>query len=421
MNERIAITGYGCLTAAGNNLSSTWKAIKEGVTGIDKITLWDPSKWEYTLGGEIKNFSAEKFLVNRKLIKLLTRQDIIGLNAVSQALEHSNLLSYQASLEDASAFNNRTGVFVAASGIKFIHQYDYFPVFHHSEKDFNLFAEKLTEYVHPMWLLRALLNNVLAYTGIQYGFKGTNQNIINHGVSGIQAIIEAAQAIKNGTIDRAVVIGYDSNLEPETQMYYSIANLLSKNGLFPFHQNRDGTVLGEGAGSLILESFSSAKERNAIIYGEILGFSSSSEALGIFSIEHNGIGLIKCIQGALNQACQQTSDISLITPHGNGNINSDATEAFAIQQLFGKQTCVTGFKWALGHTIAAAGVIETILTLLALQEKKGPGIANLTELAKDCSGLNVSQYAKDLKGPIGLVVNRAFGGLNSCLVLKGNM
>ncbi len=420
MTERVLVTGYGCITAAGDNAEQSWSSIKQQQTGIDKISLWDVSNWTYQLAGELKNYNARKMLSDRKLLKLLSRHDIIGLSAVSQALEHSDLLVYRESLAKTDEFNERTGVFAASPGNKYQQQYDFMPLISHSEGKLDRFAELLFEDVHPMWLLRILPNNVLAYTGIQYGFKGTNQNITNHAVSGVQAILEAAMAIKYGLIDRAVVVAYDSCVEPQSIYYHSHMGLVSKTAVKTFDRNRDGTIFAEGAGALVLESESSAQMRGAQIYGEILSGATASEANGIFSLGEDGEGLKRVISLSLEKSGLEPSQIDMIVAHGNGNVKSDASEAKAISEKFQQyQTPVTGFKWALGHTLTASGVIETIMCLCAMREKTVPGIATLEQQAYDCQGITVSADAKPTDARAALVLARGFGSLNACVAIKG--
>lgn len=421
MAERVVVTGWGGLSSVGHTIEETWTNIKQGKSGIDKITAWDSTDWEYSLGAEIKNFDPKPY-IDRKLLKLISRHDTIGLAAVEQAIRHSQLLAYRASLSDTTEFNERTGVYVASPGSKFHQQYDYFPLLTHAQGDLKKFGTDISNIVHPMWLLRTLPNNVLAYTGIQYGFKGPNQNIINHSVGGLQAINEAALELKRGTMDRAVIVGYDAALEPQSQIYFSALGVLSKKGVQSFDENRDGTILGEGAGALILETLTSAKNRGATIYGEIVAGATTTEAAGIFSIQEEGEGLKRVMQEILERSNLLPEDIGFITAHGNGTRISDRIEANIIKTIFAdNQPPVTGFKWALGHTIAATGVIDTILTLHSLEEKMVPGIATLSKKAKDCQELKVSRESQVIKKSTGLIINRGFASINSCLVVKNHI
>jgi len=416
--QRVVITGFGAITALGHDIATTWQAIKQGQTGIDPITAWDTSNAEFAYGAEIKHYNPRLLIDDRKLLKLITKQDVLGLNAAKQAILQSEILSYRASLTDATEFNDRTGVYAGSAGSKYYHQYDFIPLLHQAAADWQQFPQHLFETVHPMWLLQILPNNTLAYIGIQHGFKGPNQNIVNHGVSGLQAIAEAFRAIQSGMIDRAVVVGYETAIEVQGQAYYASLGVLSRQDCKPFSANRDGTILAEGAGSLVLESERSATARGARIYGEILAASTRNEALGMISISDHGASVSAAMQDCLDAARLTPGDIGMITAHGNGTAISDASEANAITQLFSRHSVpVTAFKWAIGHALSAAGVIETIFTLLALNEAIVPGIANLTTVT-DCQAVQVSNKPQTPRAPIGLIINRAFAGLSSCLLIN---
>lgn len=420
--NRVVITGFGCLTSVGSDFMSSWDAIKAGHSGITMIQQWDVTGWEHPLGAEIKNYEPRTMISDRKLLKLLSRHDVIGLNAVAQAVAHSGIMPYRDTLADVTQFNDRFGVYVGSPGMRYTQQYDFHPLLTYAAGDMKKFGEGLFEQVHPMWLLRILPNNVLAYTGIQYNFKGANENVTNHAVSGMQALTEAYYALRDGIVDRAVAVSYESGVEPEAQINYGTLGALSPTGLRPYDQERNGTVLAEGAGCLVLETLSAAEERNATIYGEILGAATTSEAMGVFPIRDDGDGLARAIQGALKKARMGANDIGVITAHGNGTQNSDATEAMAISRVFGANTVpVMGYKWSLGHTLTAAGVIETLFSLQSLREKQIPGIATLNKVAYDCMDLNVSQQPQAIKLPIALGITRGFASVNSCLIISSDV
>jgi len=417
--DKIVVTGLGCVTAAGPDLESTWQAVKDKKTGIDKITLWDPCDSPYQLAGEIKDFNPRRMISDRKLLRFLSKQDVIGLNAVEQVIEHSGLILYRDQLSDPTEFNERMGMYVGSPGNKFAQQYDFLPLFTHSKGDTKKFAEELFEQVHPMWLLRILPNNVLAYIGINYGFKGPNQNIANHGISGTQAIIEALHDLRAGVIDRAIVVGYEYACDLHNMKYYESMGLLSPTGLNAFDERHDGTILAEGAGALVLETEKAAQERGAVIYGEMQGGMTASEAHGILSVRDDGEGVERAMHNTLQHYNIEKHDLGMIVAHANATQQSDLSESNAIGNYFGDQTVpVTGFKWALGHTLSAAGVIEAVLTIKALEEKIIPGLAPLKKKAYNCQRLSLDNEHRDLKGTHALLISRAFSSLNACLLLS---
>ena len=422
MQNGVVITGFGCLTASGADAAATWEAVLSGESGIREAVTWDSSGWPWPLAGEIKDYSPRDLVLDRKLLKFITRQDVIGLNAVTQAVTHSGIIEHRDELANPTSFNDRTGVFVGSPATKYRYQHDFLSPLANSAGDSREFGVRAMEDVHPMWLLRTLPNNVLAYVGIQYGFMGANANITAHGVSGSQAIAEACRYLRDGAIDRAIVVGYDSASELEALPYYGSVGLLSSRGLRPFDRSRDGTVLGEGSGALVLETRDAAERRGAKIYGEVLGSSVVAEAEGVLSVREDGDGVSRAIRLALEDSGKRPDEIGMISAHANGTRVSDAGEARAFAEIFGALSIpVTGFKWSLAHTIAASGPIESILTLLCLANGRVPGIANLEELSPECRGVSVSASEQKARSSLGIVVSRAFAGLNSCIVLSSHV
>lgn len=418
--NRVFITGRSALTAAGNTADATWEAILNGHSGIGEISQWDLSQWPARLGGELKDFQAAKMLPDRKLIKVISRQDVIGINAAVQAVEHSQMIPFRDSLADNVDFNEQTAIYVGSPGNKYFQQYDFLPLLAKSKGQMQSFAEQLFDEVHPMWLLRILPNNVLAYAGITYGFKGPNHNVTNHAVGGTQALIEAYHAVSSGQVERAVVVAYDIALEPQSLFYYDQLGVLSHQHLKPFDEAHDGTIMAEGAAALVIESEASARARSATCYGEIVGGLSNSEVAGLFSIEEEGTHLSELMQRTLTQVELAPEEISFVVAHGNGNVKSDDSEAQAIKAVFAQQQMpVTAFKWAMGHTICASGLIDAVMSTYALENQCVPGIANLEHTAAICDGLSLSATSQPLTTPAhALIINRGFASMNTCLVIK---
>ncbi len=419
--RRVFITGLSALTASGATADETWESVLAGHCGIEQIKQWDISSWSHQLGGELKNFQPAKMLPDRKLLKVISRQDVMGINAAVQAVEHSQLIQYRDTLESTEVFNDETAVFVGSPGNKYYQQYDFLPLIAKTDGNMTSFATQLFDEVHPTWLLRILPNNVLAYTGITYDFKGVNHNVANHAVGGIQAVIEAYHTIKQGQAERAVVVAYDVGTEPQALFYYEKLGVISEQHLKPFDESHDGTIMAEGAAALVLESEASARARGAVCYGEVVGGLSATEASGLFSIEADGSHLASLMKSTLEQYQVTPADLGMLVAHGNGNQKSDASEALAFKAVFGEQQVpVTAFKWSMGHTICASGVLDTVLATRALQEKCVPGIANLDNLSSECSMVNVSSQSRRLEDnkPYAMIINRGFAGMNACLIIK---
>lgn len=417
--SRVYITGLSAITPSGQTLDATWNAVCDGKIGWGQLDANVHEGVGDLLGGEVSPFKPRALVSDKKILKLVSRYDVLGIHAAQEVIKHSGMLDYRDGLASPDAFNDRTGVYVGSPGNKFYQQYDFLPLIAQSEQDMGCFADNLFSTVHPMWLLKILPNNVLAYAGIQHGFKGPNQNITNHVASGMQAVIEGYCAILSGQADRVVVVAYDHGIEAQGLSYYEKIGVLSRNGLKPFDSTHDGTVMSEGACALVLESEKSVTERQAKTYGELVSYASSSDAQGIFSLEEDGAQLERTVKTALDKAKCQATDLGVITAHGNGNPMSDDIESRLYQSL-SKSTPVTAYKWSLGHLLSASGLMDTIFTVLSLKNKIAPGIANLNTPAEAATALAVSASKQAIDSPLGLVVCRGFGGMNSCLVVKSN-
>jgi 3-oxoacyl-[acyl-carrier-protein] synthase-1 len=281
------------------------------------------------------------------------------------------------------------------------------------------FGRELTATVNPMWLLKSLPNNVLGHVGIRQQLKGPNACITHHSASGPLAVAEAAEALRNGECTRAVAIGHDASIEPQMVMYYHVVGLLSEDGLMPFDAARSGSMMGEGAAALVLESEAAAAERKAPALGEILGAGFGGDALGLLPIREDGASLVRAIRDALADAALRPADVGMIVAHGNGTRNSDVSETRAIRAVFGESIPpVTAFKWSIGHLLAASGIIEAVLAIAALRARTAPGIANLQQLDPECAGLPVARTGQKPRGDVALVLARGFGGTNAALLLR---
>jgi 3-oxoacyl-(acyl-carrier-protein) synthase len=271
-----------------------------------------------------------------------------------------------------------------------------------------------------MWLLKNLPNNVLCHVGIRYGFKGANACVTNQCVGGALAVAEAAASIRAGEADRAAAIGHDSPIEPETVLHYHRLGLLSDAALRPFDRDRDGTVFGEGAAALVLETTAGAEARQAAPLGEFLGAGCATEGTGILDLYPDGDGLSQAIRLGLADAGLSPEAVGMIVAHGNGTRASDASEAMAIRRVFGENPPpVTGLKWAYGHLIAASGVLDLVLALTALRQGVVPGIPTLNSLDPDIAPFPVSSTPQQPRSDVALILSRGFGGMNVALLVRG--
>jgi 3-oxoacyl-[acyl-carrier-protein] synthase I len=422
MSDAIAITGAGAICSAGVTPEHIYKTLCDGTTAFTPVPRWDSSRWPAPLAGSVEALDAAAIFEDRKLLKALQRlhlTDLLGLQAASGAVKSAGIEEYRRTLDDRGrqTFNERTAVHSGSGGVAYHYQYDFLPALADSGGDLRAFAEKLGATVNPTWLLQALPNNVLCYLGIAYGFKGPNSCITNHSVSGTMAIIEAFQTLRAGDADRAVAVGHDAPVEPETILNLYHLGLLTTDLVRPFDNARSGCLLGEGAAAMVLETQAAADARGAPVLGTILGGGVTTEAGGVLSISADGEGEARAIELALDDAGVDAAKIGLIAAHGNGTINSDLSEAAAIKRIFGaNMPPVTAFKWAFGHTMAAAGAIDAVIALGCLRARFAPGIATLREVDPHCP-LPVSASGSRPRSDVALVLGRGFGGMSTALVI----
>jgi 3-oxoacyl-[acyl-carrier-protein] synthase-1 len=422
--KRVVVTGTGAVCAAGMDPAAILDAVRGGRTAIGPIRQWDTAGWPVSEAGELPDYNPRALVDDRKLHKLIRRTDLFGLYAAGRAIDASGIVAHRDALDAPAGaiYSDRTGVYVGSGGGNYQNQYDYFPLMTEAKGALPAFGRELANTVNPMWLLRTLPNNVLGHIGIQHRLKGPNACITNHSVGGTLAVIEATEALRNGEADRAVAVGHEAPIEPQMLLYYHRIGLIASNGLLPFDARHDGSLFGEGAGALVLETEASARERGAAALGEILGGGYACEAGGLVAIRDDGDGVARAIRLALDDAGIAPADVGMIVAHANGTPASDASEAVVLREIFGTGKAappVTGFKWAFGHLIAAAGVVDAAVALAALAADEVPGIATLGEVDPACAGLAISRSAQRPRSKVALVICRGFAGTNAALLIRG--
>jgi 3-oxoacyl-[acyl-carrier-protein] synthase-1 len=420
MKSRILITGTGAVCGAGLTVDAIWDAVCVGKSAINPIQAWEATQWPSHLAAEV-SADNRTLVADRKLHKMVSRTDLFGLYAADQAVQQSGLAAHRETLDEkqAAQFNDRSGVFAGSGGGAYRSNYDFFPLYTTAAGDLQKFGQELGNTVNPMWLLKNLPNNVLCHVGIRHNFKGTNACITNQCVGSSLAIAEAAAALEASEADRAIAIGHDAPIEPETVLYYYQLGLMASDVLRPFDRERSGTIFGEGAAALVLESAAGARARQAAVLGEFLGSGCTTEAAGVLDVRPDGDGVRRAIELALADANVSREEVGMIVAHGNGTPASDASEAIAIRRLFGNNPPpVTAFKWAFGHLIAASGILDVVMALKALQQRVVPGIATLDTLDPDIAPFPVSAALQKPRSDIALVLCRGFGSMNVALVLR---
>ena len=420
-SQPIAITGLGAVCGVGLTVEAVWDAILSGRSAVAPITQWDASRWPRQLAAEVTGVDNRTLVEDRKLHKMISRTDMFGLYAAGRAVQQSGLTTYRETLEPgvATHFNDRSGVFAGSGGGNYKSNYDFFPTLTSAGGELPAFGRQIGETVNPMWLLRNLPNNVLCHVGIRHGFKGANACVTNQCVGGVMAVTEAAAAIRAGEADRAVAVGHDTPIEPETVFNYHQLGLMAQDAVRPFDQHRGGTVFGEGAAAVTLETMADANARQATILGEFLGSGCANEATGLLDLRPDGDGVSRAIQLGLEEAGISPDQVGMIVAHGNGTRASDFSEANGIRRAFGDNPPpVTAFKWAFGHLIAASGVLDLVMALTALRCQVVPGIPTLNSPDPALASFPVSSTPQKPRSDIAVVICRGFGGMNVALVLR---
>ena len=416
---RIVITGAGVVCASGRAPAEVWEAVLSGRSAIRPASGWITGR--APLAGEIEPYDAAALAGDRKLLKLIGRADVLGLHAAARAVESARLDASRAALDAAGreAWSDRTAVFAGSGAVAYRNQYDFLPLLTEAAGDLREFGRRVEDHVSPMWLLRTLPNNVLCHPGVRFSLKGPNGCFTNHGTSGTLALEESAEAIRSDEADRAVAIAQTSAIEPQNLVYYDDAGILARDALRPFDAERSGTALAEAAAAAVLETEESARARDAEPIAELLGCGYASEGGSLVSVRDDGEGPARAIHAALEDAGLAARDVGLVVSHGNGTIASDSSEARALLSVFGPDPPpVAAFKWAFGHTLDAAGILELILAAFALRDRIVPGVATLRDLDPAFRGLPVSRDPSRPRSDIAVILCRGFGGGNAASVIR---
>lgn len=419
--SRLVITGSAAICGAGHTPTEIVDSLLTGKPAMGAIESWDTTDWPCTVASSVQQYNGGKLIGDRKLLKLVRRSDVFGIYAGDQAIAQAGLSEYRQSLEEDKAlvYADATGCYVGSGGGAFEVNYDYFPLMAETGDDMRAFGQELSSMVNPMWLLRSLPNNVLCHISIRHQLKGVNGCITNHTTSGMLSLIESAWALREGEADRVVAIAHDAPIEPQTLLYLNRVGLLANEEATPFDRRHSGCLLGEGAGAMVLETETSARERGAVILGEYLGGADCTEGESLFDVREDGDGVRRSILGAVQDAGIALSDIGLIVSHGNGTPGSDRSEAVALKAVFGESMpAVTSVKWSAGHLFGAAGMLDLAVGLECARRQVVPGIGNFEQAAPGCEAINVSSASRAAASPVVLVISRGFGGTNSAVLLR---
>lgn len=423
MRKRVVITGIGCVTPLGNDVESTWNSLKEGKSGVDFITHFDASGFPTKFASEVKSFQLGDYIDNPERFQYAGRNIRFAIGAAVQAMNSSGL-------NDEKIDPTRFGVYLGAGE----GQQDFFlymQLIANAQKDgdFNMehFTKEGLERLNPQEEREQEPNMASGHLAALFNAQGPNLNCLTACAASSQALGEATEIIRQGEADIMMSGGAHSMIHPFGVTGFNLLTALSTRNedpqaaSRPFDKDRDGFVLGEGAGILILEELEHAKNRGAHIHGEVSGFGSTADAYRITDIHPEGRGGTGAIKMAMNDAGINPDEIDYINAHGTSTAVNDKVETLAIKQALGEdayKTPVSSTKSMMGHLIAAAGSAEAIVCLLAMQENLLPPTINYSNPDPNCDLDYIPNAAREKKVDKALSNSFGFGGQNISLIFS---
>jgi 3-oxoacyl-[acyl-carrier-protein] synthase II len=408
--RRVAITGLGAICPVGNNVQTAWDAVKQGVSGVDRITRFDPAEFSAQIAAEVKNFDPAAYFEHKEI----KRYDYFSQYAVAAALEAWD----QSGLDKANYERHKIGCIlgVGIGGLPILEKY------HQAMLEGG--PRKITPFLIPAMISNLAPGNI----GIRLGAKGVNYTVTSACTSSTHAIGEAARMIADGLQDVVITGGTEGAVCALGIGGFCAMKALStrndepKRASRPFDKDRDGFVLGEGSAVLILESFDDAVKRGANIIGEVIGYGFSCDAYHITAPCVDGEGAVSCMRMALADAGVSTDQVGYINAHGTSTDANDITETGAIKQVFGSHAnggmLVSSTKSMTGHLLGAAGAIEAVFTVLALKEGIIPPTINLENPAEGCDLDYVPNKAREKQVEVAMSNSFGFGGTNAAVVFR---
>jgi 3-oxoacyl-[acyl-carrier-protein] synthase II len=407
--RRVVVTGLGLLTPVGNTVEESWKNIIAGKSGIAPITVFDASGFSAQISGSVKNFDASLYIKPKDQKKM----DIFihyGLAAGIQALDDSGI-------EVTDENSERIGVAIG-SGIGGL------PTI---EKNRDSFVAGGSRKISPFFVPSSIVNMVSGNLSIMRGLKGPNISIVSACTTGAHNIGDAARMISYGDADVMVAGGAEMATCPLGVGGFAAARALSTRNddpeaaSRPWDRDRDGFVLGDGAGVVVLEEYEMAKKRGAKIYCEVVGYGMSGDAFHMTSPSPTGEGAARCMKNAMNDAGLNAEDVGYINAHGTSTPAGDVAETMAVKLALGDHAyklVVSSTKSMTGHLLGAAGGIEAIFSILALRDQVIPPTINLDNQDPECDLDYVPNTARDLKLNVSMSNSFGFGGTNGTCIFK---
>lgn len=408
--RRVVITGLGIVSPVGNSVSSAWENIVSGKSGITRITRFDASNFSSQIAGEVKDFDIHDYLS----VKEARRMDVFihyGMAASIQAIK-------DAGIDDITTLAaERIGVNIG-SGIGGL------PMIENTDSAYHAGGPRK---ISPFFIPSTIINMIAGNLSIMYGYKGPNLAIVTACTTATHSIGSSARMIEYGDADIMVCGGAESCVTPLAIGGFAAAKALSVNNDHPeiasrpWDKDRDGFVLGEGAGILVLEEIEHAKKRNANIYAELAGFGMSADAFHMTAPSDDGEGAARCMTNALTNAGIHPSEVEYINAHGTSTPLGDIAETIAVKRCFGEHSsklAVNSTKSMTGHLLGAAGGVEAVFSALAIHHQVAPPTINLVNQDPLCDLDYIPNTARDMTINVALSNSFGFGGTNGTLVFR---
>lgn len=407
--RRVVVTGLGIISPVGLSIAEAWGNILAGNSGIKTITKFDVSEFSARFGGTIEGFDATQY-ISPKDIKKMDPFIHYGLAAGSQALEDSGLEVTEANAE-------RIGVAIG-SGIGGISSI---------EKGYESYLKGGPRKISPFFVPQSIINMISGNLSIQHGLKGPNIAMVTACTTGTHNIGDAARIITYGDADVMIAGGAEMATTPTALGGFAAARALSTRNddpakaSRPWDRDRDGFVLSDGAGVLVLEEYEHAKSRGANIYAEIVGFGMSGDAHHMTNPPKDGDGARRCMLNALRDAGINTNEVDYINAHGTSTPAGDKAETEAVKGALGDhayKTAISSTKSMTGHLLGAAGGVEAIFTILAIRDQVAPPTINIENQDPECDLDYVPNTAREMKIDVCLSNSFGFGGTNGTVAIR---
>lgn len=409
MKRRVVVTGFGAITPLGNDVTELWQGLVEGRSGIDKITYFDASAYDAQIAGQVKNFNPEDSM-GKKEVKHTER---FVHYAMAAAQECVNTADFDFSKHDLTRF----GVLIG-SGIGSLRIIE-----EQHEVLLRRGPSKLTPFLIPM----LIVNEASGHVSIRYGLKGPNSCVATACATGNHAIGDACRIIQYGDAEVMIAGGTEGAVTTLGIGGFCALKSLSRRNdepqkaSRPFDKNRDGFVMGEGAGLVVLEEAQHALRRGAKIFCEVAGYGMSGDAYHITAPDPSGDGCVRAMQAALKDAGLKPEDVNYVNAHGTSTYLNDKIETLALKKVFqgyAKKLSISSTKSMTGHLLGAAGGVEFIVCCLAMKEGIIPPTINLDTPDPECDLDYVPHKARNLKVKVAMSNALGFGGHNASLVMK---